>query len=340
MSAALQPLPVMPIGPMIRQAAREHAYDVKNKSYQRSPVGRHVGRYINNLKLARRRETTIETYEQPLSWFATWFDDVPDLARFCEESGVDLLEDFLARNWGDSAEKTLAHRWQILKGFFDWAKAKGLVPFNPMLTVPKPRKPRTLRERIAYEQEVVRRLIEAQDSLRDRCALGLLRLAIRKNDLRMLQLRDIDVARDLLMLNHAKGGERHRLPIVLPDLLLDLKAHLSERALLAGDGRQGDEYLLRPRGKLKRFAPMDPATVHRWFKGCLANAGLPDSIQMHELRHTALDHMWRTTGNIVLAQKLGRHKSPATTAAYLHPTDDDLRAGLQQVVRSEERHVG
>ena len=37
--------------------------------------------------------------------------------------------------------------------------------------------------------------------------------------------------------------------------------------------------------------------------------------------------MWRRTGDIVLAQQLLR-ESPATTAAYLHPTRDDLDAAL------------
>jgi hypothetical protein len=47
-----------------------------------------------------------------------------------------------------------------------------------------------------------------------------------------------------------------------------------------------------------------------------------------ELRHSAADHLWRRTGDIVLAQQLLRHDSPATTAAYLHPTRDDLAAAL------------
>jgi hypothetical protein len=55
---------------------------------------------------------------------------------------------------------------------------------------------------------------------------------------------------------------------------------------------------------------------------------------MHELRHTALDNIWRETGNIVLAQQLARHESPATTAGYLHPNADDLRAGLRTVERA------
>jgi integrase len=125
------------------------------------------------------------------------------------------------------------------------------------------------------------------------------------------------------------------LPLGFRDLIRDLELHI------AGDTRQPDEFLLYP--KRDRFRPMDPASVHRWFKKCLAVAGLPATIEIHELRHTAADEIWRITGNIVLGQQLLRHESVATTQAYLHPSRDDLLAGIRQVdeawtqvVRSDE----
>jgi site-specific recombinase XerD len=67
------------------------------------------------------------------------------------------------------------------------------------------------------------------------------------------------------------------------------------------------EYLIYPKSDTSR--PMDPASLHRWFKQCLKRAGLPQSIKTHELRHSAADHLWRATGDLVLAQKLLRHES-------------------------------
>ncbi len=83
---------------------------------------------------------------------------------------------------------------------------------------------------------------------------------------------------------------------------------------------------------------MDHGSVHRWFKRTLEKAGLPQEIKLHELRHSAADNLWRATGDLVLAQQLLRHESVATTQGYLHPTRDDLAAGLEsleQVVRSD-----
>ena len=65
------------------------------------------------------------------------------------------------------------------------------------------------------------------------------------------------------------------------------------------------------------------------FKTCLRRAGLPDTIKVHELRHSAADNLWRKTGNLTMAQQLLRCESPATTAAYLHPTREDLEAALR-----------
>ena len=76
---------------------------------------------------------------------------------------------------------------------------------------------------------------------------------------------------------------------------------------------------------------MNPASMHRWLKTCLRRAGLPESIKTHELRHSAADHMWRVTGDIVKAQMLLRHESPATTAGYLHPRREDLAAAMRAV---------
>jgi site-specific recombinase XerD len=91
---------------------------------------------------------------------------------------------------------------------------------------------------------------------------------------------------------------------------------------------------------------MDAASIHRWLKRSLERAELPTTIKTHELRHSAADNLWRETGNLLLAQQLLRHESVQTTQDYLHPTRDDLAAGLarmqvvrlpkDQVVRSED----
>ncbi len=317
------------LGPLMRQLLARVEAEVKDRSYRASPVGETVGRFIDSVSYGNSVNTAL-AYESPLARLAVVHDDLAGVHVFCEQP--DLLERFLHLHWGDKAETTRALRWKTLNLFFAWCVERNIIDTNPMKGIRKPRNPKPMKERQAYNAELVRQLIDLQPTLRDRCALCLLRLALRKNDLRMIQLRDIDLALDIVWLNHAKGGKRHQLPIVFDDLRSDLAAHIAERHLAVRYETgfdPADEYLLYP--KNYRDRPMNPSSTHRWFKICLERAGLNDSIVMHEMRHTAGDNIWRQTGNLVLAQKLLRHSSPATTAAYLHPSSDDLRAGLKIV---------
>src|SRR5262249_40131573 len=148
----------------------------------------------------------------------------------------------------------------------------------------------------------------------DQIALQLLgRLGLRKNELRLIQLKHFDLEAQTVFV-HGKGGKEVVLPLGFEQLRKDVEVYLV--------GRDLEEYLIYPR--TRRLDPMDPASVHRWFKGCLKRAGLSPTVQIHELRHSAADTLWRDTGDLILAQQLLRHESPATTANYLHPNRDDL----------------
>jgi integrase len=99
-------------------------------------------------------------------------------------------------------------------------------------------------------------------------------------------------------------------------------------------GGHPDEYLLYP--KSDRLRPLTPSGLHRWFKRCLERAGASD-FPMHELRHSAGDDLWRRTGNLVLAQQLFRHESIETTRRYLHPSREDLIAGMRVADEEEAK---
>jgi integrase/recombinase XerC len=159
--------------------------------------------------------------------------------------------------------------------------------------------------------------------LRDQVCLRLLgQMGLRRNELRLLRLGDIDLTQNLLTI-HGKGDKVVVLPIGFKQLQEGLYMHI------VVESRPSDEYLLYP--KASRTRPMTNAGVHDWFKRCLVRAGLPVTVKMHELRHSAGDEIWRVTGDIVKAQQLLRHESVGTTQAYLHPTRADLLDAMRQV---------
>jgi integrase/recombinase XerC len=301
---------------------RGYEDSVKDKSYRLTPVGRECARYLRHLRWSEHRPATIDSYEATYARLALDHDDYEGLADFCTPVGTEYLRAFLARHWGESAPRTKRQRTSALRSLFAWALAENLIPWSPASALQLPRA-RGGEERIAYPMAVLHRLVSSQPSLRDQCALQLLcRMGLRKNELRLLQVGDVDLMRNLIRV-HGKGGRDAVLPLALPSLRDDLYLHIQ------GEGRDPAEYLLYPRSAKRR--PMDSSSVHRWLKACLTRAGLPSTLKTHELRHSAADALWRDSGDIVMAKELLRHSSVQTTEVYLHPTRSDLTRALAQL---------
>lgn len=300
-------------------AARVRAEAMKNKSYRGTPVGGEAGRYLRALRWSEKTQNTLDTYEIVLSRLAIDFAHYTTLDEFT----VDDVRDWLDEHWGEAAAATRANRLAIVRSFFAWAVEEGRAEKNPAGTIKAP-KVRN-RERHAYKPDVIHKLVLAQSGLRDQIALQLLgRLALRKNELRLLRLVDFNLG-DGTVLIHGKGNKQVVLPIGFEQLRKDLEVYLV--------GRNLGEYLIHPRSRTHE--PMDPANIHRWFKACLRRAGLPETVKIHELRHSAADNLWRQTGNLLLAQQLLRHESVATTQTYLHPSRDDLADALHNLEEAE-----
>jgi integrase/recombinase XerC len=297
---------------------------VQDKTYQRLPIGGEVKRWLEALRWIDRKTHTLEAYEIVGARLALEFPDYPGLREFTGASGVEDLRYFLDKHWRDAAANTRRARTSALRSLFDWAVNDGLIAEheNPAAKIraPKWQKP----ERRAHPQSAVLDLVFSQDSMRDRICLQLLgRLGLRRNEIRLLQQRDINLSTNEIRVR-GKGGKVRVLPIgSLHSLRRELDFYL--RFEVQG---QPTDYLLFPKKDTRR--PMTPAAVHRWFKRCLEEADLPD-MPMHELRHTAADHLYRATNDLTAVQLLLGHESVGTTQAYLHPTLEDLDRKLSVV---------
>jgi site-specific recombinase XerD len=309
MPRGLLTLEALAFASQVRAAQRAQ---VKDKSYRATPIGGEVGRFLRALRWSDASQNTLDSYETTLSRLAYDFAH-----RELSELETEDLRGFLDEHWGEAAAATRRQRLAAVKSFYRWAIEERDLAANPIEKVKPPR--RTSIERQAYTPDLVDRLRDAQPSLRDQIGVQLLgRLGLRRNELRLVQIADFERARATLRV-HGKGGKIAVMPLGFRVLKRDLEVHVV--------GRGGEEYLIHPKRDVTR--PMSPAGIHYWFKRCLDRAGLPASVKLHELRHSAADNLWRRSGNLTLAQKLLRHDSPATTAGYLHPLLDDLEAALE-----------
>jgi site-specific recombinase XerC len=223
---------------------RQEEAAARDKSYRAYPIGQEVGRFLRAKRVERgARPSTILSYESVLAKFTLRHADMDSLEPFEHpQNGPELLHDFLDHYWGEADEATQRQRMSVLASFFEWAYRTDRVSADPIRRMQRPRRRKTGAARSRVPEPHVSRLVSAAPTLRDQAGILLLgRLALRKNDLRMLQLADIDLARDELYLRHAKGGKEHVLPIAFPDVRQTLYLHLQER------GGGPAEYLIYPK---------------------------------------------------------------------------------------------
>lgn len=295
--------------------------EAKDKSYQLFPLGAEWAEFLRAKRLAGCRPNTLESYETVGDKFARHFADFTSLAPF--EQQPELVLDFLEATWPDVDPDTLDQRFAVTGSFFAWAYRTDRIGRDPMGRLERPKRKGTKRaKRARVPQEQVEMLLaRSSDRLRDQCGLLLLaRLALRREDLRLLQLKDINVVTDTLELRHAKGGKEHILPLAFRDVRDSLYLHLQER------GGGPDHYLIYP--KTMPAQPLSRAGIDQWFKRCLSMAGMV-GFTMHQLRHAAIDEVRRKTGDVYLASELARHENLQTTDAYLHSDLSELRLKLE-----------
>jgi integrase/recombinase XerC len=319
----------------LADAARivREAEAVRDKGYRQYLIGQEWGRFLRAKRLAGCTENTLLSYETVGRLFTLRHADFDSLEPFAEkETGPELVLDFLERNWGSADPDTLDQRMAVMRSFFEWAYRTDRVSADPMRKIEKRRRKQQGARRQRIPAGPLARLVAGQEHLRDQAAILLLgRLALRREDLRLLQIADIDLGRDELYLRHAKGGEEHVLPIAFHDVREALYLHLQ------AEKREPAEFLVY--AKTERTRPLSRAGIANWFERCCERAGIV-GYTMHQLRHAAADDLRRATGSTAAAQALLRHKSVATTEAYLHSGVDDLRRTIEHLSSSPPLEQG
>ena len=165
---------------------------VRDKTYRNHPIGQLGGVYLDQLGFDGYSRSAIDNREQTLAWLTF---DYPHLEP--AQVTVDLLRAFLAEHWQHAAANTKAGHVSGLRCFFAWAHENDHIPTDPARKLRSPRRADT--ERRSHPHETIRRLVVAQDSPRDRVAILMLYwCALRRNELRLVQFRHIDLGRRVL----------------------------------------------------------------------------------------------------------------------------------------------
>lgn len=330
----------------LAEAARIMREAMRDKSYQLTPLGAEIAGYLR-IKRKRLADTSYRTYESSLDKLARFFPDL-QLRDLEPPVGVQRIEEYLDRMWGDSAPGTYNRNLSITSDFFDFAVKRDLMRGNPCGPIEPAKKRQFHRE--VFNADTRLRIIASQDSVRDRLALRLLfDYALRKGSLRQIRFQHFDHVRKRVTI-FGKGGKVRDVPLPDPAFWHDLERHILDIEAAPADFLMAS-FKVIPRGKsglppiVKTYPdrPMsESAGMHRWWYGCLQRAGVvPSGVtsgeRMHKARHTAGQRVLDATGDLKLVQKLLGHESIRTTGdIYVDYDIDQWAAMLAQAHASEE----
>ncbi len=226
------------------------------------------------------------------------------------EWGVEGMTTDNIQTWlgaGDWSRWTRATYYAHLKDFCGWLVATGRLTSNPMADVRKPTRPSSL-PRPLTEGDVARVMAVVEGRTRDWITLALLS-GLRVHEI--AKIRGEDVTQDGIFVE-GKGGVRAMLPT--HDDLWDMAQRYPRHGYWFPGGDEGH---------------IPPRTITLTVSTLFSSLGIDGSI--HRCRHTYGTRLLRAGVNIRVVQRLMRHASLATTAAYTAVDEDEMRSAISRL---------
>lgn len=225
-------------------------------------------------------------------------------------------------------KSTVATYWSKLNVFFDWLRTNGYIKLNPFSNLPYP-SPQYDDRKFLTKVEI-EKIISAVHLHHDNNILILKRnlalfyllllCGLRREELMLLQIRDIDFERKILTIraDTSKSGKSRQIPLH-SSLIMYLKDYLMTRKRFttpflivssAKDEKLSYEGLKHLVEKIKQYS------------------GVP--FHVHQFRHTFAVNFLNSSNNIAKLKQLLGHKSISMTLVYLRNLPvDEMRSDIE-----------
>lgn len=330
----------------LADAARMIQRAVKDKTYQRTPLGTMVARYLRWFRNEwGATPASVRDYEAVLARMALTLGD-----KQPHEVSIEDLREVIDL-WGERSARTRQKITSVIRAFWDWAEEQGHIAISPAARIRRPRAERKVARLLPLDARP--RLLTAAKHPRDRLGLFcLLVLGVRRAELAGIQVRDFDAQRGILRV-FGKGQKERLLPLRGP-ILAELRLFLSADLPHVGRPPEDDDYLLYPirtlaagkgsEGQLLRTyraSPKDhpsPQSVHRWWyrqarEAGLVGPGTTSGLNMHQARHTFATELRRVAGIDAASHALGHADLNTTLSVYGHRDESDLETAMDAYAR-------
>jgi integrase/recombinase XerD len=264
---------------------------------------------LEELQRRNYSKTTIRHYLYVVADFAKYFGKSPD------ELGPDHLRTYQAYLLNDrklSIGTAVAYVAALRFFFIRTLKRQG---FKEDLPYPKHRR----RKPIVLSQDEVAKLINAAGNLMQRALLMILYgTGMRRTEISMLKVSNIDSSRMMIHVEFAKGGITRDIPLssVLLETLREYWRWKKPKDYLfpGADCRRGKDL------------PISDKTVYYACVTAARRAAITKRVTPHLLRHSFATHLLEGGTDLRTIQMLLGHGDLETTAKYLHLSQRHLQA--------------
>lgn len=281
--------------------------DPRHSFFLVSEVNRAIlAEYVTQLRLKKYSESTVRTYRNE---FCIYLSVLGERSAYSIEP--EELRQYMKHCTEELrlSENTLHSRLNALKFYYEQMLHQAKFFFE----IPRPKKCFQL-PRVLGENEISKLFAALENRKHKAILFTAYSAGLRVSEVVNLRLRDIDVDRMQIFVQHAKG-KKDRLVMLSPILLDLLRVYIGEM----------DE---RPNKYL--FEGAEPGTAlsvrsaQKIFTEARIKAGIKKPITFHSLRHSFATHLLEKGVDIKYIKELLGHFSITTTNRYLHVKRENL----------------
>lgn len=253
-------------------------------------------RLERRMNTQRRSESTKKNYARHLAQIALHYHCLPTV--LADDQIEDYLEGLILK--GAPSESYFKHTVYGLRYLF---RLEGLN--DKRIQLPSIKHDKKLP--IVLAREEVKLLMQHAGYLKHKLLVGLLYgCGLRCGEVRTIRLRDIDLARQMLLVRKTKGNYDRYVPLGTL-LVRGIQQHIESTG--------ATDYLFTGSDYDSRYSQRGVQWV---IKSLCQKAGIRKDVNTHTLRHTYATHLLEDGIDIVSIKELLGHANIETTMVYLH----------------------
>lgn len=261
--------------------------------------------------------------------------DLEEFSRFLTERKIGLAEcdRTVVRSYlglvrsRPLSRETILRKWASLRSFFKYLTRTQVIPKNPCLHIPTPRRERRVPHFLTEEEvtNVIVQMFLARKPLvaaRNGALVELLYSSgLRVAELESLNIEDVDFWNGSIRV--VGKGNRERMVPVGEKALSVIRDYLKLRKEPLGITSRGS--VARPLFTNLNNGRLTSRAIHLFIQESARRAGISRSISPHVLRHSFATHLLNHGCDLRSVQEMLGHKNLSTTQIYAHVTTDRLR---------------